>query len=792
MTINVPLKDWALAFKPYMWGFFTLGDARGFSFYHFFMIASFILGYTVFLMQLRLPLLYSLIIALTLFFSHHHQVWWSNNAAVFSLTIWIIIPFLTNWPLFIKFITTFLISAAALLSLLYPPWQISVIYLVGIFALVFRPERFRIGNLLTCFVGFALAAGLCLYYLADIVPLVQNTVYPGDRSFNGGSSRLEYLWTLLFPHSLIMPNYRPIVSGTNMPEIGTVSSLFFLCLLAFGDYKALLQTIKKNIVKTSILVAFAVIIFSWMYLPVPNTIGKFILLDQIEPKRLLLASGTFVIWLVAILAFNTRWVLSWTRVLLYSLIVLVGSYMYKQSIGSAIGIDRWDVCVLVPVAFVILLKLFQNTRSRRNVIQKDTDLSHTIERVKLVQNNITQNDTYQYSKKNIQRRLAYVFASLALVYNVMAFAGFNPIQSTHDIFSIPEDPKVLALKAYVEESNLEGLAISRHTAAAASGLSIPTYNHVLLTPQLDFFREEFPDLDDTTFNTVFNRYTHVAFNSKIDEPKLVQADYIELPMTMVSERIPVVTDDIDVDVLVDDVEIINSLNNSWQTDTLLSLRFRSPNVLKHNDLSVLTSDGMIAKAEIQPLLLFTDYFAGVVTSPEDAILWELKLNFPHANTSLDDLKAIDIKVGDKYYKIALNESKVVETFQAKQDKSYPIRGVLDKESYDHQNAALIVTGWAPVDDMSATKVDEQFFRWFGYETNLDVELKSITPIPRPDVATLYGDAQKQSGFYMIFDVKTPPANQEDIEFCLFGRTKATGVFHIISESPISICSSVPR
>ncbi len=758
---GLPLKDWALAFKPYMWGFFTLGDARGFSFYHFFMIASFILGYTIFLVQLRLPLLYAAIIALTLFFSHHQQVWWSNNAAVFALTIWIIIPFLTNWSLFTKLIATFLISSAALFSLIYPPWQISMIYLFGIFALAFRPERFRIGNIITCFAGFALAVGLCLYYLADIVPLMQNTVYPGDRSFSGGSSRLDYLWTLLFPHSLISPNYRPIVAGTNMPEIGTVASLFPLCLLVFGDYKALFQAIKNNILKSSILLIFAVIIFSWMYLPVPNTLGKFILLDQIESKRILLASGTFILWLVAILAFHTKWQLSWGRVALYSFLVLFASYAYKQSIGSPIAIDRFDVLVLLPAIVIIFWKLFLQNRSRYTLTPS--------------------------------KNFAYLFAGLALVYNVVAFGGFNPLQSSHDIFAVSKQEKVIALNEYIEESDLEGLAIGRHTAASASGLSIPTYNHVLLTPQLDFFREKFPELDDTSFNTVFNRYTHVVFNSELDTPKVLQADYIELPMTMVAKNIPVMPDVANTSVATTgDIKIINSVNNRWYTDTFLSLKFHSPVPLEQDKLAVIANKDIISKAEIQPQLLFTDYFADVISSPEDAVLWDLKLTFAQPNAANAGLKTIDIKIADELYTIALNDTYLLEKFKATQDKRYPLRGVLDKESYDNQNATLTVTGWAPINDINATKINQQFFRWFGYETNLDVELKSIAPIPRPDVAAVYGDAQKQSGFYIIFDIKTPPVNEDEIDFCLYGRTKATGIFHILSESPTSICSAAPN
>jgi len=713
---GLPLKDWALAFKPYMWGFFTLSDARGFSFYHFFMIASFIIGYTIFLMQLGLPLLYSSIIALTLFFSHHNQVWWTTNAPVFALTIWIIIPFLTNWHLGLKFVATFLISAAALFALIYPPWQISMIYLIGFFALAFRPERFRLGNLIVCFMGFALATGMCLYYLADIVPLLQNTVYPGDRSFNGGS----------------------IVSGSNMPEIGTVSSIFLLCLLAFGDYKAFFQVIRKNLFKTSVLAVLGMILFSWMYLPVPNTLGQFMLLDQIEPKRLLLASGTYSIWLVAILAFYTQWKLSWGRVVLFCLLVCLGSYLFRQDIGS---IDYLDMSVIAPIVFILVLKLIQSFRK---------------------------------SKLSTQHRLAYLFASLALLYNIIAFGGFNPLQSAHDIFSVSEEPKAVALKDYIEQSNLEGIGIPMHTAASASALSIATYNHVLLIPQLDFFREKFHELDDITFNTIFNRYMHVVLNPDIDEPKLVQADYVELPMDLLLETVPAVTDAISGSNSSN--TSIYSMSYDWETATTLNVKFRSPVPINQEEFSVIASEGTITQATLQPLLLFREYFSGVIASPQDAVEWDLNLNFSKDVTG--NFEAINIKIGNDIYNLVLSESDIVQTFEAKQENAYPVNGVIDVAKYDAENATLSLTGWALIDDLTDVELSEQVLRWFGYDTDLDLDFQTYIIQPRPDVAKLYGQEQTLSGFHMVFSVNSPPSGQDDLEFCFFSQTKEIGTYQL--------------
>jgi len=281
---GLPLADWALVFKPYMWGFWIFDAARAFSLYHYFMIVMFLVGITLFLQRLNLPIVYAAITAGVLFFTHHNQVWWTSNAPVLALTVWIVLPFLSRWSYTVKFFATFYIAMMALLALLYPAWQISLIYVFGIIALAFRRDQFKIVNLAICFFGFACACGLSYFYLRDIIPVMQQTVYPGNSSFSGGGALMPLLLSQFSPHSFIEKTFEPISSfyrgGINSVEIGTVSSTILTTLLCFCNYKDVFTNLKKYIWQYSILVVFFGLICSWMFLPIPSYIGQLLLLKQ--------------------------------------------------------------------------------------------------------------------------------------------------------------------------------------------------------------------------------------------------------------------------------------------------------------------------------------------------------------------------------------------------------------------------------------------------------------------------------------------------------------------------------
>jgi len=65
--------------------------------------------------------------------------------------------------------------------------------------------------------------------------------------------------------------------------------------------------------------------------------------------------------------------------------------------------------------------------------------------------------------------------------------------------------------------------------AILNGLGVPAINHVLLMPQLDFFRPFFPELAVDRFNQIFNRYAHIVVGD-VPAPIVPRPDVVIVPI----------------------------------------------------------------------------------------------------------------------------------------------------------------------------------------------------------------------------------------------------------------------
>src|SRR5918992_384607 len=120
----LPLLDWSLPFKPQLWAFFALDPAHAYSFYHWFLIAAFLAGYTILLRQLGVELAFGTLVSLLLFFSHFTQAWWTNNGPTFAFAPWPLAAFLIRCRWYVRLPAVAYASAVWLFSLLYPPFII--------------------------------------------------------------------------------------------------------------------------------------------------------------------------------------------------------------------------------------------------------------------------------------------------------------------------------------------------------------------------------------------------------------------------------------------------------------------------------------------------------------------------------------------------------------------------------------------------------------------------------------------------------------------------------------------
>jgi hypothetical protein len=123
---------------------------------------------------------------------------------------------------------------------------------------------------------------------------------------------------------------------------------------------------------------------------------------------------------------------------------------------------------------------------------------------------------------------ALLLLAMVAFMNVYAFGGFNPLQPAGPIFDVPETDVVHGLREKADASPGGILTGTQSLGATLNGLGLRSVSHVLMVPQLAFFRAYFPAMDAQNFNVIFNRYAHIQV-APIARPRLVEADLIEVP-----------------------------------------------------------------------------------------------------------------------------------------------------------------------------------------------------------------------------------------------------------------------
>jgi hypothetical protein len=510
----LPLLDWSLPFKPQLWAFFAVDPARAYSFYHWFLIAAFVAGYTIVLRQVGVEPAFGALISLLLFFSHFTQVWWTTNGPTFAFAPWPLAAFLIRCRWYVRLPAVAYASAVWLFSLLYPPFIISAAFALAVLAIAFQPERLRLPVLMPSGLAVAIALALVWLYFGDNVQVMRDTVYPGQRNEGGGGlSQLMFL-AHLFPY-LTTLEFEPLIPDRNACEVSVVSSFFPLAFLIFADYRALFHWVRTHPWPGFVCGVGFAMMAAWMLLPIPAEVGRLLLWNVMPSQRMLWGMGLLLTLGLGVVSSRVPWRLTGSRCLVFtgavlsawlaSKIVLVESWYPKPGLlaFSALGRAHDDLFVLVPLAVVMIaatirpLAILSKTGNARGAI-------------------VT----------------AVVIAAAG------TFGRFNPIQSARPIFKTPETPLISAMRDMAAAHPKGWAALEGRHGAIFNGLGIRTINHALLAPQREFFRPFFPDLPPDQFNFFFNRYVHIGL-TMTDKVELRRADNVVLPIQRFGLELPV-------------------------------------------------------------------------------------------------------------------------------------------------------------------------------------------------------------------------------------------------------------
>ncbi|WP_442254322.1 DUF7657 domain-containing protein [Stenotrophomonas pavanii] len=495
----LPILDWGMLFKPYHWGFLFLPPANAYSLYFLSMSMAFLVGWSLFLRQLRAPAYASVLIATALYFSPFVQVWWTSNAGAFALAPWVTVAWLYFERRSLRIAASAYALAVWMLSCAYPPFLYSATFAMALLVLTFRRDKLSWSRLFDASVAGTLALAVFIGYFHALIDVMQNTIYPGRRESMGGGVE----WAKLLAHfapSITTHRYEPLDTFTNSNacEIAVLSTLFPLYAATLIKYDVFKLWVTKNQSSIMILISGLVFLGCWIFLPVSPAIGKITGLFMVPPSRALLGFGLLLNIASAVVLVRCGVTLSPIRLLILGFFTIAGSatkLVYAPN--GTHGLFSW----MDAVPYVCLLLLIAGARI----------VHHPFKRLHGV-------------------------LLVALLGNIVSYGLFNPLQSAKPIFAMNKDRIEEFLKQSGAEQDADGTWVARgHFGALIAGAGIPAVNHVLYYPQFAYFRKHFPDMPEEEFNLVFNRYAHISVGDG-SRPQIIGADHVEVPMAAMLGR----------------------------------------------------------------------------------------------------------------------------------------------------------------------------------------------------------------------------------------------------------------
>jgi hypothetical protein len=479
----LPIHDWGLLFKPQWWGFLLLEPARAFSLYHGGLIFGFVIGHWLLLRRFGFDRSSALLAALLLFLAACTQYWWTTMAPLLALFPWLLLACLigdVRWRL----PAVAYAAAVWLMGLAYPPVVISLAFAGAAALAAFRPAVLRPAYLAGLVMAAGLGAAVALLYFRDIVPVMAHTVYPGQRLVDGGSFPMVS-WVSQFVPLLASAGLTPLLP-INLLELSAASSLLPLSVLAFADWRRLAGIERRALRPLLVLVTAFLLISAWMLLPVPGWLVHPLGWDRVPPQRMVFAAGLVLVLAALELARRTGLVLSWTRLaVLAGLLAAAALWAGLRLAPPAIGVQAEDLVAVGAVAAATVA-----VRAGLPALP--------------------------------------VLLVTAVAYNLWAFGSYNPIQSAVPLFERPATAVTAELDRQAAADPRGWLVAAAAPGAVLNGWGYRSVAHVLVAPQLVFFRAYFPGLTDGEFDTIFDRYAHVQL-AAVTRPEVPQPDVIRIP-----------------------------------------------------------------------------------------------------------------------------------------------------------------------------------------------------------------------------------------------------------------------
>jgi hypothetical protein len=475
----MPILDWAIVFKPQFWLFFIAPPATAYSFYHFLLIAMFVVGFTVLFVRLGGRRLDSLLMAFVLYFASYTQYWWDGAANFFfPFFPWIVLAPL--WPirLGLRLLLFYWLLVCALLTYLYPPNAIALGFVALILWSTIAPELLGWRRFVPLGLAAVVAASTVLVYLWDPIVRLSNTVYPGQRMSGGGGMNFRWWVTQFLPTSAVN-DHVPVVSAPNVCELSTLGSLYVLAILFFVPWFDLLaQSTKEDRRRWTWLVAGLLATQAWMTISLPPWVGYLFLWHFVQPGRMVLAGGLFLLILAFVLGQARPLRLTAFRCLFFGYTLFLAWVLFKRPHAIGLLEAYHDWVFVVPVVVLATLKAL--------ALLKDAAANT-------------------------------VLLGCAAALGVVSFGTFNPIQTTTPIFERHDTSVTRELNSRLARERRGylllpwGSSFFSHSGLPLIALGYPSLSYSTFDPAVDLWRKVYPQLPPDQLRQVFDNAGSFAF-----------------------------------------------------------------------------------------------------------------------------------------------------------------------------------------------------------------------------------------------------------------------------------------
>lgn len=301
MGFRQPVYDIAMIFRPFQLGYLFLPAANAVSFYWFgrliaLALVSFEFG--MFFTKGRKGL--SAVFMLLISFAPAVQ-WWFSTALVELLVYSMLSVVLfdryakeSSWLKRIPYTLGILVCAGCFIMVLYPAWQVPLVYvLLGLilYVIIENRKNFRFGikDAAVIVAGGAGIAALILYIMnksSEAVSAISGTVYPGERFETGGGCFThinEYINNIWMTVTEYVPG-----SGANQCENARFIDFFPLCYIP-----ALVVLIRDKIKDRLLIIMTALSVFLglWCVAGFPSFLAKITFMYNSQSNRTIIIFG---------------------------------------------------------------------------------------------------------------------------------------------------------------------------------------------------------------------------------------------------------------------------------------------------------------------------------------------------------------------------------------------------------------------------------------------------------------------------------------------------------------------